>query len=460
MLDPGHGGRDPGAVGNGLKEKDVNLEICKLTAYRLSFYEVEVILTRISDADLSLEERCNIANKIRADCFCSIHANAGGGTGFESYVYLNVPEKTENLRNAVHDTVARYYKNAGFVDRGKKRANFFVLRKTIMPAVLLENLFLDNCSDAEKLKDGSFLDGLAGAIAEGLAAALGMPLRPRQPQEVTGKTLVKAAPAVKPAQARSFLADKNPLAPDYVDIYVLMGARYGIRWDAVFAQSCKETAYWRFGGHVKPEQNNFAGLATFDGKPGASFATPAEGIEAQFQHWHVYYYGGELPAGTRKLDPRRDAVIKAGWAGTLQYVEDLGGRWSQSKEYGYSIVNNFLKPMLAVQAGETAPLPSQTPEPTEAPVPAPTQAPEPAEPADPTPAPTETHEPAQDPPQGPATAPSPEPAQPPAASWDPAGEIARLKADGLINSCHRPEDPVTWGEMATVINRLRKNLPL
>ncbi|MDD3654272.1 MAG: N-acetylmuramoyl-L-alanine amidase [Desulfotomaculaceae bacterium] len=386
VLDPGHGGKDAGAVGNGLLEKDLNLDIARRVAGKLAAYNVDVALTRSADLELTLAQRSKIANKLRADYFCSIHTNSGGGTGYESYVFTGAQEVTENLRTVIHNVVASYCKNNGFVDRGKKRANFAVLRDTDMPAILLENLFIDHKRDADKLKDAAFRDGLAGAISKGLVQAFKLSLK-----QQSEKTPVKTAAAAQPSQASSFLSAKNPLAPDYVDIYVRLGQKYGIRWDAVFAQSCKETAFWRFGGDVRPEQNNFAGLATFGGKPGATFATPAEGVEAQFQHWHAYYYGGELPTGVKNLDPRRDAVLKTGWAGTLQYVEDLGGRWAPSEGYGTSIVNHYLKPMLSQQIDR----------------------------------------------------------------WNPVEEIARLKKDGLIDSDHQPGDPVTWGELATVINRLR-----
>jgi N-acetylmuramoyl-L-alanine amidase len=385
-------------VGNGLQEKDINLEISRRLAKVLSGYQVEVALTRNSDVYLGLAQRCALANNLGARYFCSIHVNGGGGTGFESYTYTGAKEETENLRNAVHSKVAAYFQNAGFVDRGKKKADFYVLRETIMPAVLLENLFIDHGMDSLRLKSASFLDGLAEAIAGGLAAALG--LQPKAgPVSEPGSTLVKTTATVSAAQARGFLAAKNPQAPDYIQFYIALEAKYGIRWDAVFAQSCLETGFWKYGGLVKPEQNNFAGLGAFDGKGGAYFATPAEGIEAQFQHWHVYYYGGNLPSGTKVLDPRRDAVLKSGWAGKLHFVEDLGGRWAPAGDYGSIIVSNYLMKMQALEVQV---------------------------PAKPTPKP-----------------------------WDPAAEIASLKADGLIDSGHRPEDPVYWGEMATVLNRLR-----
>jgi N-acetylmuramoyl-L-alanine amidase len=384
-------------------------------ARKLVAYDVAVTLTRSFDASLGLDERCGIANNLGADYFCSLHTNSGGGTGFESFIHTSARSKTENIRDVLHDIVAGYYNIAGFQDRGKKRADFAVLRNTVMPAVLLENFFIDNPADAVKLKDITFFDGLAGVIAEGLVAALGIPLKYGQPQGERGKTPAKGTALLKPAQARSMLAAKNALAPDYVDIYMSMEEKYGIRWDVVFAQSCKETAYWRFGGDVKPGQNNFAGLATFGGDPGASFSSPADGVEAQFQHWHVYYYGGDLPAGTKNLDPRRDAVLKSGWAGKLQYVEDLGGRWAPSEDYGSSIVNNYLMPMLAIQVRDDAAYIRQ----------AGTSGSSPATP------------------------------RPVTSKWNPDVEIARLEADGLINSKYQPGDPVTWGELATVINRLR-----
>jgi len=187
VIDPGHGGKDPGAVGNGLKEKELCLHLGKLVAEKLSAYEVEVTLTRTSDIDLDLDVRCDIANNMQADYFCSIHINAGGGTGFESYTYINSSSNTEKLRDIVHSIVAGYYKSAGFTDRGKKRANFAVLRDTEMPAVLLENLFIDNRNDANKLKDTIFLDGLAGVIASGLVNALGIPLKNQQSWDPAGE---------------------------------------------------------------------------------------------------------------------------------------------------------------------------------------------------------------------------------------------------------------------------------
>ncbi|GAB6274934.1 MAG: hypothetical protein STSR0004_17990 [Peptococcaceae bacterium] len=177
VLDPGHGGEDPGAVGNNLKEKDLTLKLAKICAEKLVRYDLNVKFTREDDRYVSLYERANIANRLNADYFCSIHINAGGGTGFESYVHSTAVEKhTDELRAILHNQIMAYLKKKGAKEhgQGKKAANFAVLRSTAMPAVLLECLFIDTPADAEKLADESFLKGLANEIAYGLARALNL----------------------------------------------------------------------------------------------------------------------------------------------------------------------------------------------------------------------------------------------------------------------------------------------
>src|SRR5690606_1224957 len=120
-IDPGHGGNDPGAVANGLREKDLNLKIAKyMRDYLLNNYTgVSVRMSRETDKTVSLSARTNDANKWGANAYVSIHVNAGGGTGFESYVYPNVSQATRNLQNAVHSEVMKVF--SGFRDRGKKQ---------------------------------------------------------------------------------------------------------------------------------------------------------------------------------------------------------------------------------------------------------------------------------------------------------------------------------------------------
>ena len=404
VIDPGHGGNDPGAVNGQLYEKHYNLVIAAETARYLNHnYSAAIHLTRIADTTMGLGQRADYANELKADYFVSIHVNAGGGTGFESFIYTSTGPATPIFRNTLHNWVADFYKSHGIRDRGKKTANFTVLGQTVMPAVLLENLFIDNEQDLLFLKNTAFLKQVGTAIGEGIARALKL-----SPQKEGHSFTPARLPATGlPDLARKLLKTKNPAAPDYINTYITMGELYRIRWDAVFAQSCKETAYWKFGGDVKPEQNNFAGLGTFGGDPGASFATPVQGIEAQFQHWHVYYHGGNLPQGRPHLNPRRNAVISAGWSGTLNSVENLGGRWAPGQDYGVSIVRDYLAHF--IDPSTSVP--------------------------DPTPNPPDSN-----------------------TGWNPVAEIERLKSDGLIYNNHAPGNAVTWGEFAAVLNRLRDRL--
>ncbi|NHM25848.1 N-acetylmuramoyl-L-alanine amidase [Desulfofundulus sp. TPOSR] len=177
VLDLGHGGRDPGAVGSGLQEKDVVLTLGRQVLSFLEDYQVKVIPTRTSDVYVSLDARANLANHHKADFFCSLHVNSGGGSGFESYIHPDASQESQSMANTLHREVAKFYLGRGFPDRGLKRANFAVLRKTTMPAVLLENLFIDNPQDAACLADAVFLRDLAFAITGGLARALGLKKR-------------------------------------------------------------------------------------------------------------------------------------------------------------------------------------------------------------------------------------------------------------------------------------------
>jgi N-acetylmuramoyl-L-alanine amidase len=187
VLDAGHGGKDSGAVGNGLKEKDLTLKIVKQIGRMLSEYEnAEVHYTRTDDRFLELSERAEIANKLKADYFISVHINAGGGTGFETYIYNGgVSAPTVAYQNVIHQEILKAIGNVK--DRGKKRANYAVLRQTKMPALLTENLFIDNANDAAKLKSEQFLLQIAHGHVQGIVKAFGLKKKaqptPSQPQQ-------------------------------------------------------------------------------------------------------------------------------------------------------------------------------------------------------------------------------------------------------------------------------------
>src|SRR5699024_1067294 len=130
-LDPGHGGSDNGASGNGLKEKDINLDIAsQIRSILNSDYEnVEVRMSRTNDSTVSLSQRTNEANDWGADYFLSIHCNAFDGTaqGYEDYIHssLSNSSKTAKYQDTLHADIVKVNH---VTDRGRKKANIHVLR--------------------------------------------------------------------------------------------------------------------------------------------------------------------------------------------------------------------------------------------------------------------------------------------------------------------------------------------
>lgn len=180
VLDPGHGGRDPGAIGpSGIREKDVNLAIALLAAEALREQGLEVVLTRDGDQEVELRERADKANASQADVFVSIHANSAsnaavGGTG--TYTYAP-PDTTPGPEREVRLYLARLLQEElvralGLRDAGIFEANFAVLRYTAMPAALVEVAFLSNPAEEQLLANPEFQRQAAAAIARGIVRFL------------------------------------------------------------------------------------------------------------------------------------------------------------------------------------------------------------------------------------------------------------------------------------------------
>jgi len=173
VLDPGHGGYDPGASYNGLKEKDLNLVLALKVAERLE--GIKVLLTRERDIYVSLADRVALSRRAEPDLFLSLHANAGGGRGFESFIYsgLGAKDPAVTKQQAVHGEIMKALARWEIVDRGLKRAAFYVLRHNPYPAVLIESLFLDNVREANIWREPIFADTLAAGVARGVKSAVG-----------------------------------------------------------------------------------------------------------------------------------------------------------------------------------------------------------------------------------------------------------------------------------------------
>ena len=211
IIDAGHGGKDPGAMGKGgSKEKYIVLDIAKRVEKILKKQGVVIVMTRKKDKFISLKKRTEIATQTQADLFVSIHANfspSRGVQGIEVYALrnLNVLEKKEKQRtlnqkkllqlthtNTTSSNVGRIIeemmyihkqeesfilanqvakKTAHFVkgkSRGAKQARFYVLRNTLMPAILVEVGFLSNPKEERLLKSKVYRQKLAEGLARSI----------------------------------------------------------------------------------------------------------------------------------------------------------------------------------------------------------------------------------------------------------------------------------------------------
>ncbi len=171
VLDPGHGGKDPGTTQFRIHEKRINLTIALKTAELLRRAGHEVVLTRTDDTFIELNERAAIANRAGAALFVSIHGNSSPNKSIEGFtVFVARTPSAKSISAA--KSIARKMTKTGVKSRGIKHNNLRVLVKTVCPAVLVELGFLSNRFEAVKLADDAYQDALAAALAEGLVQYL------------------------------------------------------------------------------------------------------------------------------------------------------------------------------------------------------------------------------------------------------------------------------------------------
>ncbi|MEH2324733.1 MAG: N-acetylmuramoyl-L-alanine amidase [Nostoc sp.] len=168
IIDPGHGGKDSGALGiGGAREKDVILPIGKKLAEILQQHGVQVIMTRDSDYFVTLPGRVQLAERANADVFVSIHANSAGASrpdvnGLEVYYYDSGLNLARIVRSSILQSIST------IKDRGVRRARFYVLRKSSMPSILVETGYMTGREDMARLRTSAYQNQMAEAIARGV----------------------------------------------------------------------------------------------------------------------------------------------------------------------------------------------------------------------------------------------------------------------------------------------------
>jgi len=187
-FDYGHGGSDPGAVYKGRKESDDNLKLGLAVAKEVRRHGVIVDETRTTDKTMSLQTRSSIENKKNYDYFISFHRNAfkpEQANGAETFTYTSQTAKAKGLA----DKIQRELVKVGFRNRGVKKANFHVLRKTKAPAVLMEIGFIDNTSD-NKIFDNKF-DEIVVGITKAILEQLGIKYVENSKPSTSSQTLYR-----------------------------------------------------------------------------------------------------------------------------------------------------------------------------------------------------------------------------------------------------------------------------
>lgn len=170
FIDPGHGAQDAGAIGNGLLEKNINLEVALKLQSRLHQAGALTVMSRTSDTFDSLQTRVSKGAQASADIFISIHANANDNSranGTEAY--YDTTYAAANSIKLAQKVQPRMVSALGTRDRGVKTAGFYVIKYSKMPSILLETGFVTSPIDASILKSSAAKDRLASGIATGVS---------------------------------------------------------------------------------------------------------------------------------------------------------------------------------------------------------------------------------------------------------------------------------------------------
>jgi hypothetical protein len=367
MLDPGHGGDDPGAINEaaGLVERELVLDIARRTEALLAEAGYSAALTRTDSATgYTNTPRGVIANACHAFVYVSIHLNSFGEPEPNyAKTFWGIEEKDAAFASVMQAAlVSRLQPGTDLGDSGLEVLENGGLLTARMPAVLVEPVFLSNPEEAARLADPAAerREAIAAAVADGVDAWLrsrglgpldvGVP-RPRPGLAVTAEDPLLAAPrgaavralasglqagATRPEELRAYIREVYRLAP-----------QVGIDPAIVVAQSAHETGWWQSPAWI--DHLNPAGI----GITGPDVASPSweSGVEAARAHLvHLFLYAaGPIPPGSPlepfiPLDPRYEAALSAGRANSASSLKDLAGRWATDPDYaeGVARVGNRL----------------------------------------------------------------------------------------------------------------------
>ena len=234
FLGVGHGGSDPGAVANGLREKDVNLGVALACRDELARNGVEVRMSRMRDENDPLTEEIRECNAYGPDLALDIHHNAGGGDGIEVYCHIGGGVSRALAENIIAEAVAIGQNSRGAKTRagagGKDYYGF--IRETRCPAAIAEGAFLDNAADAQFVATSAKQAALGIAYAKGILKTLGI-AHNQQPTPT---------PTPQPSGGTYTVVKGDTLSE--------IGARVGVKWQDIAAINGISAPYTIYPGQV------------------------------------------------------------------------------------------------------------------------------------------------------------------------------------------------------------------
>lgn len=350
MLDAGHGYPDNrGGVGINEGENNYYLTAKIKEALEKSGHTVGLTRKGLND-DPSLSTRSSLGNGY--DLYLSIHSNAVNGSVSGVEIYDSTERPSFDLASRLCSAIAkallidnrgvRYRSLNGDWDvtykpRSWTKNYYAVLRGNgAKKAMLVENFYHDNKNDVAKYKANT--DKLVKAYVDVINEFFGV-------SNTKHPILNKASVTVPQMQDWARKRNADPEFIEQAETYYNISVIYGIDPAITYAQSAKETNYFKFGGVLDKSFRNPCGLKTtkggdnYDKNAHKRFTSWEEGIEAQVQHLALYAGHPNSPwSGTALKDPRHFDFIK----GTAKFVEDLGGKWAPASNYGTSIMDMII----------------------------------------------------------------------------------------------------------------------
>lgn len=356
IIDPGHGGKDFGGGSNSYwLEKDMNFKI-SLYQYRLfKQLGINVTMTRFKDEYIDLENRAKIVRDSNSDICISNHINNYTDTSVRGAeiiysIYSDGKLAKEIMEEIVKEGASKRNVFSKEHPNNFKQDYYYMNRHTgRVQTIIIEYGFASNKLDTKKILKN--WRKYSNAVVRGTLNYLNIPYsKSIELTPIIGNT------ASNIVQMKNW-AKKNNATDKFIIVaekYMKYGELTKIRPEVLYAQSAKETNFGRYTGVVKENMNNFAGIKIKKPKGDLQkdherFDTLDDGIRAHFNH--IAAYVGINPIG--KVHGRYFVVKSLPWAGSIKYVEELGGKWSPNINYGRSIVNNYLNELLMTEYNVT-----------------------------------------------------------------------------------------------------------